>query len=71
MLLGTDPEMTVAPATEVAKFLHFGMVVLFVVLDWEVLRIIYPDVAAQAEQYPGDFVGEEHGVGPSGGISLC
>lgn len=34
MLLGRDPDVTIAPATQRSQFLDFRVVMLLVVLDW-------------------------------------
>ena len=61
VLFGGDPDVAVAPAAEVPQFLHFGMRVLDVVLDGELAGIVDADVAAEAEEDAGGFVGEEAG----------
>jgi len=57
VLFGTYPEVAVGPARKVAQFLDFGVVVLFVVFDGEAGGVVDADVAAEAEEDAGDFVG--------------
>jgi len=58
VLFGTYPEVTVGPTREVAQFLDFRVVVRFVVFDGEAGGVVDADVAAEAEEDAGDFVGE-------------
>lgn len=63
MLFGADPDVAVGPFAEVAELLDFGVRVLDVVFDGEAGRVVDADVAAEAEEDAGGFVGEELGVG--------
>lgn len=62
MLLWTNPEVTVTPPTQVADFLDFRVIVLFVVFDGQVSRVIHAHVAAESEQDTTDFECEKFGI---------
>lgn len=50
MLLRAHPHVAVAPLTQLPQLLHFGVVVLDVVFLREAGGVVYPDVAAEAEE---------------------
>ena len=49
MLLRANPKMSVAPLAQVAKFLHFRVIVLDIVLDWQSSGVIHPDVTPKSK----------------------
>ena len=59
MLFRATPELRLAPCAKVSEFLHFRVVVLYIVLDGETLRIIYLDVASYPIQDPGRLEGHK------------
>jgi hypothetical protein len=59
MLLRRNPDMAVTPAAEISEFLHFLVVVLYIIFDGETGRVIDANITAEAEEDPGGFEGEE------------
>lgn len=45
MLLGRDPNMTIAPFAQIAQLLHFGMIVLDIILDGQTTWVEDTDIA--------------------------
>jgi hypothetical protein len=41
--------MPITPFAQLAKLLHFLVVMLQIVFDWEALRVVHSNIAAQAE----------------------
>jgi hypothetical protein len=56
MLLRANPYMPVTPFTQLAQLLHFGMFMLYVILDRKTSRIIHAHVAAESEEYSTGLV---------------
>lgn len=65
MLFRRDPKVPVTPTTQVSQLLHFRVIMLYVVLDRQASRIIYPDVATKPEEYAGSLECEESRVRPA------
>jgi hypothetical protein len=62
MLLGADPQMTVAPSAELPQFLYLGMMELHVVLDGKSMGVEDSNIASKAKQDAASFVGQQSRV---------
>lgn len=51
VLLGRNPDVTVAPFAEISKFLYFRMLVLNIVFDRQAGRIVDAYVGTESGQY--------------------
>lgn len=49
MLFRRDPEMGITPAAQSSQLLHFGVIVLHVVFDWQAGSIIDSDITSKAK----------------------
>lgn len=58
--------MGITPVAQISQLLHFGVVVLHVVFDWQAGGIIDSDVASQAEQNASTFKGQQSRIGAIG-----
>jgi hypothetical protein len=59
MLFRRDPEVSIAPSTQVTEFLDLGMCVLHVIFHGQARRVIYADVAAQTPENAANLEGEK------------
>ena len=62
MLFRRDPEVSITPSAQVAKFLDLGMRVLDVVFHGKARRVIYADVAAKTPENAANFESEKFGI---------
>jgi hypothetical protein len=62
MLFRRDPEVPIAPTTQVAEFLDLGMRVLHIIFHRQAGRIIDADVAAKTPQNAANLEGEKFGI---------
>ena len=59
MLFRRDPEVSIAPSTQVAELLDLGMRVLDVVFHGKARRVIYADVAAKTPENAANLESEK------------
>jgi hypothetical protein len=62
VLFRRDPEVSIAPPTQVTEFLDLGMRVLHVILHRQARRIINADVTAKTPQNAANLEGEKFGI---------
>jgi hypothetical protein len=56
VLLGTYPDVPIAPFTEIAQFLYLGMQVVNVVFHGKADGVVHADVAAEPEEYSARLI---------------
>lgn len=64
MLFSRDPDMPIAPSTEIPELLYFGMPMLHVILDWKAHRVIDSDIATKPEEDTGCLKSKKAGIRP-------
>jgi hypothetical protein len=50
MLLWTDPDVPIAPLAQIPELLHFRMIELYIIFDWEFSWVKDPNIAPQPKQ---------------------
>lgn len=64
MLFRRDPDMPIAPSTQVTELLYLWMYMLNVILDWKPGRVVDTDITTKPEEDAGGFKREQTGVRP-------
>ena len=59
MLFRRDPEVSIAPPTQVTEFLDFGMRVLHVIFHGQARRIVHSDVTAKTPENAANLESEK------------